>query len=273
VKQYLLATKLGWELFDRYKRRRVSCYVVSYPKCGRTWLRFLLAKTLADYFNDDREIVYDPEEVVRYNRKKWPIISFVHGKHNHISRPPVAGDDSKEQYTWFSGKKIIILIRDPRDVMVSYYFQKSKREGLDSMISDFLRNPDWGIDRFNHFYKGWYTNRHVAKEFLLVRYEDISEQPLIELRKLTNFIGLSGIEDQTLLEAINFASFDNMRRLSINELKAVDRIAPVDHADKDSFKIRRGEVGAYSDYLNRDDIIYLNYKIKSDLPRYYRYRG
>ncbi len=81
--------------------------VLSFPKSGRTWLRAILGK----YLELTHGIVFTTE-FDNVARDKLPKIKFTHNLH---------------RMSYFSGK-IIFLTRDPRDVVVSYYYQKKYRD-------------------------------------------------------------------------------------------------------------------------------------------------
>jgi len=49
------------------------------------------------------------------------------------------------------------------------------------------------------------------------------------------------------------------------------RLRPVDIDDAESYKVRKGKVGGYVDYLSDEDIGYLNQKTKTILPDYFGY--
>lgn len=63
-----------------YFHRLTECYVTSHPKCGRTWLKVMLAKALALHFGMTQALVYDPVKVIRENRLEGPLVRFTHDR-------------------------------------------------------------------------------------------------------------------------------------------------------------------------------------------------
>ena len=63
-----------------------------------------------------------------------PNIIYKHGKHNTLEFNEILKNVQK-----YKNKKRIILFRDPRDVYVSYYFQRTKRK-----ILNWYTKVDWG---------------------------------------------------------------------------------------------------------------------------------
>ena len=76
----------------------------------------------------------------------------------HLS---VANLDSDK--TKFEAGLVLLMVRDPRDVVISGYFQVVRRLHLqtaDSMsISDFIRNPRYGIEKSVRFNLDWVCSR------------------------------------------------------------------------------------------------------------------
>lgn len=250
-----------------YRHHKTDYYVISYPKCGRTWIRVMLAKSLALYFGDPRDIVYEPSDVINNVRANGPVVRFTH---DGSGDPPDPKIDNRRYYR-YANKRVIFLVRDPRDVMVSYYFQRTRRQNESYSLSDFIRHPWWGIDRLIDFMRGWYEHRHVPLDFLLVRYEDLHRDPKIELRRILQFLGIIDISDDIIRNAVSYASFDNMRKMSLSELKHWSVLAPTNPNDPESFKVRRGEVGGYKKYLTREDIEYIEEKMRRGLPSFFGY--
>jgi len=271
LKRFILKTRIGSKIASLYRHYQTDCYVISYPKCGRTWLRVMLAKALALHFEDPRDIVIDPMEVVRNNNQRGPIIQFTHER--SAKSPAVETKQGEKRYQQYTHKKIIFLVRDPRDVLVSHYFQQTRRRGNyhDLSLKDFVRHPLWGADRVVAFMKGWYEHRGVPSDFLLVRYEDLHRNPAGELHRILTFVDLEDVSDEIVRTSVDYASFDNMLKMSLNELSEESRLAPADPQDPESFKMRRGEIGGYKRYLSAADVEYVEERIRRNLPSFFRY--
>lgn len=269
LKRFILKSRIGRKIVNLYFHYHTDCYVISFPKCGRTWLRVMLAKALALYFGDPRDIVFDPMDVVRNNYQRGPLIRFTHGR---VNKPPIVeAKHSEERYQKYARKKVIFLVRDPRDVLVSYYFQRTRRKNESYDLGYFVRHQWWGIDRVVAFMKGWYEHRHVPSDFLLVRYEDLHRNPAGELHRILTFVDLEDVSDEIVRTSVDYASFDNMLKMSLNELSEEPRLAPADPLDPKSFKMRRGEIGGYKRYLSAADVEYVEERIRRELPLSFGY--
>jgi hypothetical protein len=256
-----------------YFHHITDCYILSFPKCGRTWLRVMLAKALSLHFLDKRDISVhlEPLKVMRVGAGKGPGIRFRHDGSSAVGT--IIKERTKKYYQKYRRKKVIFLVRDPRDVMVSYYFHLTQRtkSAYQRSKSWFIRDPSIGVDFLIKFMNGWYEYRHVPSGFLLVRYEDLHQDPAGELRRVMVFLGLSDVSEEVIKRSVEYAEFDNMRRMSLNEFKNLDMIAPTDPDNPQSFKIREGKVGSYVKHLSAQDIAYIDDKMITELSSFFGY--
>jgi hypothetical protein len=163
----------------------------------------------------------------------------------------------------YAGKKVVLLVRDPRDVMVSCYFQATKRINVfDGPISEFVRNEKYGIRKCVSFYKHWSDNMQVPRDCLCVRYEEIHAGPQRVLQTLLHFIGVKGVTPQLLDAAVEYGRFENMKRMEASGQFDRQALRPGNAKDDESYKVRRGKVGGYSEYLSQGDCEYIMQVIK-----------
>jgi hypothetical protein len=158
--------------------------------------------------------------------------------------------------------------------MVSYYFHKTRRQkgAYGRALSDFIRDPLWGMDRLEEFMDKWYQHRHIPKDLMVLRYEDLHVNSQRELRRILNFLNLDKVSDEIIYSAVEHSTFDNLRSMSVGELRKVHTIAPTDPEDPQTFKIREGKVGGYVDYLSAADVAYIEEKMHRELWAYFGYK-
>ena len=246
-----------------WRHRRTSGYVVSYPGCGRTWLTVLMGKTLIDQFRLGEA---NPAAITNLAdiRRGVPRLEVSHDDRPQHCRPEeVVRDKSR-----FASKPVVLLVRDPRDAIISYYFEASKRRGrFEGSAGEFLRHPVGGLDTLLTYYNVWADNRTVPRRFYRVSYEQLHRDPVGELGRVMNAFGVS--PPRSLLEgAVEFSRFENMRKLEARGFgrPELDRRDP---GDTESFKARKGKVGGYREYLSPEDVEYLNARIAERLSPYY----
>jgi hypothetical protein len=247
---------------QRKKFQRADIVVISFPKAGRTWLRVLLGRILSEKYH--KKFTIELEELADGR------VPCIYMTHEGVSEANKALSVNNRKYR---NKKVISLVRDPRDVVVSYYFQCTKRMkspvALD--LQSFIRDQRYGIDQIIAHMNMCAQNRHVSKDFLLVKYEDLRRDTVKELRRLMEFLGIKDLDDEELQQAIDFASFDNMLRMEKSNALQNGRLKTKNPNDREAYKVRRGKVGGYVDYLSEEDIEYLNSRVKDGLVKEYGY--
>ena len=255
--------------YVRYKEfkalQNTDAFIISYPKCGRTWLRLLLGKYLQQQFGLREDAMMLELHALTRNIAGLPRVDFSHDDRPQL-KPAAEIDRDKRRYR---GKKVVFLVRDPRDVLVSYYFQYTRRGAQElageapftGTMSDFIRHPIGGIDNIVAFYNVWAEQRAAPADFMLLRYEDLHSDPVANLRRLAAFLGFPKVDDAALERVLSYGSFDHMKRIERDNLLKSPRLEAPDSADPESFKVRKGRVAGYGEYLSAEDVAYLDEKI------------
>ena len=116
--------------------------------------------------------------------------------------------------------RVLYVVRDPRDLVLSYYdFQRKYRQIADdyplaNYVDDFVEgrliSSDWGT--WGENVASWISTRQNRSSFLLLRYEDMKKDTERELRRIAAFLGLAA-EPERLQRAISASSLDRMREL------------------------------------------------------------
>jgi len=247
------------------RQRRADVHLISFPKCGRTWLVLLISKAIEKHFGIEGP---DPLTPYRYTRKVrgLPYILPHHDGGPEFKRP----EELETDKSFYAGKKVIFLVRDPRDVTVSSYYQKTKRNiNYQGSLRDYVYEPVGSVETNIAFYNIWARNRHVPEDFLLVTYEDLQQDTGEQLRRVLDFLGLSGVSDATIADAVDFCRFDNMRELEANNTLGSKRLAPRDTGDEATYKTREGRIASYADHLEQGEIDHINRLIREQLDPLY----
>jgi hypothetical protein len=163
----------------------------------------------------------------------------------------------------FKNKKIIFMHRDPRDVVVSNYFQwKYRQERNENLIlTNFIKEEETGIEKIIRFNLYW---KEFKCDKISISYEDLKSDTKLQLIKIFDFV-MTHYDIDKLQESIELYSFEKMHQREKNKniadnsvlLDKVKKIYNITNTDiPDSFKVRRGIVGGYVDYMNNGDIEY-----------------
>jgi hypothetical protein len=99
---------------------------------------------------------------------------------------------------------------------------------------------------------------------LLLRYEDLRSGPQRELKRIADFLGEKFTESQ-YDEAVEFASFENLREKERQNFFGNRRLQPRDINNPETFKVRRGKVGGYRDYFTTEQIGWIDEQVAVNL--------
>jgi hypothetical protein len=241
--------------------RRSDVIVVSFGKSGRTWLRVLLERLRVHSNGNGGRPLSMIRGMFRRDASK-PRIFFTHD--NYIKDYSGHADSKADFY----GRRVVLLVRDPRDATVSQYFQWQHRmnrmktrlnhyppKGTEVSVYDFVMNPVYGLVRCTDFMNLWAREADQVQDLLIVRYEDMRREPVEVLSRIAAFIGEEA-KPEFIEEAVEYASVANMRKLeSTNRFAfAGGRLKPGDKNNPDSYKVRRAKVGGYRDYFDEEQI-------------------
>jgi hypothetical protein len=180
--------------------------------------------------------------------------------------------------TLWRKKPTVFMIRDPRDVVVSFYFHVKYRgpKALTNYkmmsMSEFVRHPVFGVQGIIDFYKFWFKRLKKVKSHLLV-FEELIWDDVYEFARMLDFIGIN-IDTGRMIESVKQCRFDNLKRDSLKEngifKNHPERWRYDSHKDiNDKSKFRRGKAGGYTDYLTADDIVFCSKYLKK-IPKPWR---
>lgn len=252
--------------------------LVSWAKSGRTWLRVMLSRAYQMKYGLSERSLLGFDNLHRKNPAA-PTVFFTHG--NYL-KDYTGNRDSKID---FYDKKVVLLVRDPRDVAVSQFFQWKFRmrprkkklndypgHGEDVSTFDFVMNSAVGLPRIIDYFNGWAKDVPRMRNILVVRYEDMRKDPARILGQILEFVGTPCTNEQ-IKEAVEFAAYENMKKLE--QRKAFwfsgDRLVPRDRKDPNTYKVRRAKVGGYRDYFDDQQIEQIDALVDSDLAPFYGY--
>jgi hypothetical protein len=253
----------------RRKLRSSEVVVVSQAKSGRTWLAAMISHIY------HQRLGIPCSEIIRFDNfrrldPRAPRILFTHdNRRDALQRPLFRPHD-------FDGVKVVLLVRDPRDVSVSSYFQilrNARRPGPARPVTDdrgsmFEYVAKRKLPQAIAFLKRWQEQLPSIGSASIVRYEDLRRHPEAELARIMRLI--DGRVDPVEIErAVTFGEFDNLRHKELVGFFSSDRLSSAPTADPDSLKVRRGKVGGYVDYFTPEEIFEIDLIVSaSDLKAF-----
>ena len=123
-------------------------------------------------------------------------------------------------------------------------------------------------------YNFWIEHRDIPQDFLILRYEDLVENTSREIKRVTDFLGLS-ISDEQIAKAVEFASLENMKKRvtggNQSGMKAKKDVGTGKGKPGAAHKIGKGKVGYYKEELAAEDIAFIEQQLHEKLDPEYGY--
>lgn len=183
-------------------------FLVGYVRSGSTWCRFLFG----NYIHQDAAVTFSNLDDLVPSIYSWP---------DRILRqlPRIL-----KSHEYFDPRypRVIYIVRDPRDVAVSFYFYNLKvrviPDGypMEEFVERFVTSTivDYA-DRFGNWEENvmsWVRMRKGNENFCLVRYEDLLTNPVGELTKASLMLGIEPTPER-IERAIKLSSAQHMHSL------------------------------------------------------------
>ena len=198
--------KVSGAIWHQYKPNPQYYYVVSYPKSGNTWVRFLLANVLS---NKDSPMTFQQ------------LGEFIPDRHRAKDREYIGDSDSvfnslpvqivKSHDLCAPGyHRVIYVVRDGRDVMTSYYYWLNARSDRSIELSDIICGKVGGLGLWSDHVLSWMAGS--CRNKLLIRYEDLLNDTENELKRMLSFLHLSTTPED-IDQSAKWSSFDEVQKL------------------------------------------------------------
>ena len=215
-------------------------FLVSFPRSGNTWTRFLVCNLI------------DPDHPVNFAEleSRIPEIYFVPDRVLRMfPRPRVI-----KSHECFDPRyrKVIYIVRDPRDVLISYYeFQLKRRVisddcSLEEFLPRFMESAiEPKIGSWRDHVVSWIATRGGQENFLLLRYEEMLANTPNEAAKISAFLGVDTSAERTA-RAVELSSADRMRKL---EKEQADQWSATKKTRRDKPFVRKAVSGDWKTRL------------------------
>jgi Sulfotransferase domain len=216
-------------------------FLVSYPKSGNTWMRFLIGNLLR---RGEPVSFADIDRVVP-GTQRYPQTTF-----RSIPRPRVI-----KSHECFDPRyrRVIYVVRDPRDVAISFYHFERKQGRLDdsvpieNLIARFIGEAQEDYGTWKLHVLSWLANSHNiadfrqtthdpasgnylrgrprnmalgasghGRKFLLLRYKDLLSDTPYQLARVAKFMNLK-VSPKEIARAVELSSADRLKKLEASQ--------------------------------------------------------
>lgn len=242
---------------DHIQRNKAVHYLCSYPKCGRTWLRFILAHYLNRHYNLGMDIdlntffslmptddFNDLKGIGSYrfqNDSRFPLLLASHNS------------PRTEQFDRDKASRIVFIFRSIPDVVVSDYFHRSRfMKWYGGELKEFIRNPQEGVAKYCRYLNLWAPVVENRRSLALT-YEMLHEDTEKTVAGLLEFLDIL-LDTALLRDAVQLSTFDAMQAIE-NERGMPSHQVRLD--DPEDRRVRKGRVGGSAEYLDREDLDYI----------------
>ena len=201
--------------------RSDDTFIVSYPRSGNTWQRFLIANLLR------------PDERISFLNVNQFVADVYQTPEEELANHP--SPRILKSHDAFTPRfpKSIYSTRDPRSVAVSMFHFRVARgklrpnEPLDEFVRAFAKGTMFGkqarsrIRSWAENVMSWVSQADQGNpSVLLLRYEDLKADTVGELRRVANFLRIPA-SDAELRAAVENSSFERLQEFE-QELDKVD---------------------------------------------------
>ncbi len=178
-------------------------FLVSYPKSGNTWLRFLLA------------CLQYPEADINFHTISAYVPAGADSANSawqegvHCKRPRFIKEHARFQPAF---PRVIYLVRDGRAAYISYYKFLFDRLPPGTTLAQFIAKKDLKFGDWSQHVNSWCKADLPSERFLLIKYEDMLHNPMSVLQHIANFTGQIWTQP-AIRQAIERSSFKQMRQI------------------------------------------------------------
>jgi hypothetical protein len=183
--------------------RHDDLYVVSFPKSGATWMNFLMANLHLRMSGLNRKVTF-------FN--VHDVVPDIQSTRDINQEPlPFPGYRVMKSHAGFNPNylKVIYLVRDPRDALISYFHFLQGLGQFDGSLSQLVRSEQYGVAAWARHVEGWLKSP-ASLSIDFVRYEDLLRNPRGELLRVYGLLGHE-LDDDILEAAIEASSFEKMK--------------------------------------------------------------
>jgi hypothetical protein len=215
-------------------------FLTSYPRSGNTWTRFLVGN-----------LVHIEEPVTFLNVERLVPDMYKHSDSylRRLARPRILKSHEVFDPRY---RKVIYILRDPRDVAVSNYHwemkQRSVREKdpIENFVPRWIEGNYWDrLGNWGEHVTSWLSTRQGDDGFVTLRYENLIEDAAQELAKAAALLGIEATRER-LARAVELSSRDRMREL---EAKQGKKWVQTRYTRQDKPFVRRASSGDWKSAL------------------------
>lgn len=168
------------------------------------------------------------------------------------ARLPIVFFDHANQAAVPVQTRVVFLLREPLDVLVSNFFQMRYRLGaFAGGVEAFVLHHPAGISGLVAYLNGW-APRLARSTSLVISYESMHENMSAVCRRVLSYLNCP-VDEHCLARAVADAQFARMQRVERSSGFSVAGATEV-VSDPNALRARAGKVGGYVRYLSAEAV-------------------
>ncbi len=242
--------------------------IVSYPKCGRTWVANVLYYylQLKSNVSERTELFFlNPNFKALSKQTGYKPILLTHDVFSLGA--PITNWNIYSLANFHRKMNKVLLVRDPRDILVSLYWHMRGRvvkSGLpeDMSIGYFLDNFDLGLDALIKFLNIWVSATTSRNDIRLYRYEDLLGSWAINKfiwTELFEYLLNETVDGARLSEAVEYFHIDSLKNRVAKKKKHATNLIGL------GGRIRQGKANNFYKILSAEELELINARLKKSL--------
>ncbi|KAJ3682269.1 hypothetical protein LUZ60_014842 [Juncus effusus] len=240
--------------------------LATFPKSGTTWLKALLFLTLnrPSSLQNNPLTSSNPHELVPFLESQVYINNLIPDL-DQLSAPRLFSTHipycSLPNSVFTSECKIVYLCRDAKDNFISlWHFVNKLREkdgkekvSLEEALEQFCNGVSMFGPYWDHVLGYWNGHKERTQQVLFMKYEEIRQDPVREVKRLAEFCGCGFREEEkrerVVEKIVTMCGLNNLVNLEVNKSGETELV----HGSvENNMFFRRGVVGDWMNHLSSE---------------------
>ncbi|KAH7516137.1 cytosolic sulfotransferase 12 [Ziziphus jujuba] len=249
-----------------FQAKNSDILLVTNPKSGTTWLKAITFSLLnrsryPDFAHQHPLLTNNPHVLVPFleldlyiHKNQLPNLSSFASPRLFSTHLPYI---SLPKSVKLSTCKVVYLCRNPKDTFVSLWHFTNRLRSISKSsnpIEESFRKFCRGVSLYGPFWDHvlgyWKESLERSERVLFLKFEEMKENPILEIRRLAEFIGCpfspEEEENGVVEDIMRLCSFETLSNLEVN------KNGKISSGEENKAFFRRGEVGDWMNYLTAE---------------------
>ncbi|XP_072714075.1 sulfotransferase 6B1-like [Ciconia boyciana] len=207
---------------ESLEARSDDIILAGYPKTGTNWVGQILSDLVAVF---EKKTQNKESSVTDEELEEFPYLEIGDtGKYERMNKLPSRRvifthllPENLPRSIFKNKAKILLLIRNPKDVATSFYHFSNSMSPLpsyetwdDFFVAFMTKKMPWGC--YFEYLSKW--NKYAADENVMtITYEELKENPVLGVKNIAAFLGIS-LTEKELQSVVERSSFQSMKKNS-----------------------------------------------------------